>query len=80
MRAMTIRKFNEALDYGRFSNRTCYATDPDELPEPLEGAKWQEDESFREDEALANDPRLGRVFDQVRQSGFAVVTRPTHDD
>lgn len=60
---MTIRRFNEALGYGRFSNRTCYAADPDNLPEPLAGAEWKEDTSFREDEAIANDPRLGRVFD-----------------
>jgi hypothetical protein len=73
---MTIRKFNEALSLGRFSNRTCYAIDPEDLPEVVTGGVWQEDTSFRADEALANDPRLGRVFDQAREEGFALVTRP----
>jgi hypothetical protein len=74
--AVTIRKFNEALDFGRFSNRVCYASDPEDLPEPITGAVWQEDTSFREDEAVASDPGIARIMDHARQEGFAIVYRP----
>jgi hypothetical protein len=72
---MRIRKFVEDLGYGRTTNRVGYALDPANLPEPFSGTEWREDTSFDEGEAITGDPSIFRVFDVVREKGFATVDR-----
>jgi hypothetical protein len=71
---MQIRKFREAMDFGRFTNRVAYAAEPAKLPEPVQGAKWREDASFRPEEIPANS-ELARVIDHAREHGFATLER-----
>jgi hypothetical protein len=70
-----IRRFVETLDYGRATNRVCYAEDPAALPEPVNNADWREDNSFHERDAAASDAKLAPVVEHARKHGFAMVTR-----
>jgi hypothetical protein len=72
---MKIRKFWEALDYGRTSNRVGYATEVGNLPSPSPGSEWEEDLKFDEKVAVSNEPRLQQVMDAVRNEGSATVLR-----
>lgn len=70
-----MRKFLEGLDFGRVTNQVAYAEDPANLPEPMPGARWREDEKFNERSALDDDPELARVFERARTRGCAIVKR-----
>lgn len=70
-----IKKYNEALPFGRVTNVVGYAVDPNKLPDPMPGAEWKEDISFHESEALVHDPSIKQVFEVVREKGATTVTR-----
>ena len=70
-----MRKFYEALPFGRKTNLVAFTLDPDKLPKPIPGAEWKEDTSFREQEVLSNDPSFKRILDAARKNGFATLER-----
>jgi hypothetical protein len=70
-----IRKFVEALDYGRVTNRVAYAADVSILPATIKDAQWREYPSFNEQVEVAQHADFNRVLEHVRQNGFATVER-----
>jgi hypothetical protein len=70
-----IRKFVEALDFGRITNRVACAADVSALPAATKGAQWREDPSFDEQLEVSQHPDFRRVLEHSRKNGFATVDR-----
>jgi hypothetical protein len=70
-----LRKFIEAMAYGRETNRTAYVMHLEALPEPMPGSAWQEDTTFSVADELLSDPGLKTVFKAALESGCEIVTR-----
>jgi hypothetical protein len=71
-----IRKFIEALDYGRVGNRSCYVERTSALPPSRPGSHWREDVLFDEARELARSTNFERVVQAARSGGYVLVERP----
>jgi hypothetical protein len=69
-----LRKYIEAMAYGRKANRTAYAMQMAALPDPIPGSEWREDTSFSAAEELLREPKLKTVFKAALESGCEIVT------
>ncbi|MFK4507228.1 hypothetical protein ABIF81_002406 [Bradyrhizobium daqingense] len=72
MSAGLVRYF-ETDAYGRRLDRVLYALSGVELPDPIDGAKWQLDTTFDRATELLSAPTLKDVFGSVLKRGFEIV-------
>jgi hypothetical protein len=70
-----LKKYIEWMSRGRRTNRIAYVMKEWDLPTPLPGAEWHNDQKFSAADELLVDPDLKIVFKAALEKGVAVVSR-----
>lgn len=70
--APRLRKYFEALDYGKRTGHVAYVLDVTTMPNPSPGAEWVEDKSFNAANAVLARPALKAMFQAALQKGCAI--------
>jgi hypothetical protein len=69
-----LRKYFEALPYGKRTGRVAYAIKLRTLPKAIAGAEWSEDKSFNAAQEILARPSLKTIFKAALQQGCALMT------
>lgn len=72
---MPLRRFYEALPFGRRTDRAAYVTSIVKMPDATHGSEWKEDEAFNAAEAILADPGLKTVYSAAIKDGCAILDR-----
>lgn len=70
--APRLRKYFEALDYGKRTGHVAYVLDVTTMPNPSPGAEWVEDKSFNAANEILARPALKVMFQAALQKGCAI--------
>ena len=70
-----LKKYVEWMSRGRKTDRVAYVMDEWDLPEPIPGANWAADKTFKAAEEVLRDPTLKDVFKSAINNGVVIVTR-----
>lgn len=72
--APRLRKYFEALPYGKRTGRVAYVTNLSAMPKPSTGAEWAEDKSFNAANDILARPTLKTAFTLALKNGCALST------
>ena len=75
MPATKLRRFYEAIPFGRRTDRAAYVTSIAAMPDAVDGSEWKEDAAFNAAEAILNDPDLKQIYSAAIKDGCAIVDR-----
>ena len=68
-----LRKYFEALPYGKRTGRVAYVIDLSAMPIPSTGAEWAEDKHFNAANEILAQPMLKAIFTAALKDGCAIT-------
>jgi hypothetical protein len=57
-----LRRFYEAMPFGRRTDRLAYVTRIAAMPDAVDGSEWKEDAALNAAEAILEDPSLKQIY------------------